>query len=116
MLFIYFLFNLVKSRLPRAREGRGSLEGVEIFQMRFIAKSFTPVCRSRCGAGGLGRGTGAGRFVRCLGPLSLCVVLLVQANRNDTSDQALGPAAESTLSGIGRPCRWALWEGRAVDR
>ena len=43
------------------------------------------------------RGPGAGRFVRPMGPLPLCVVLLVQANRNDTSDQAIGPAAESTL-------------------
>ena len=41
-----------------------------------------------------GRGPGAGRFVRCLGPLPLCVVLLVQANRNDASDRCLGPAAE----------------------
>ena len=41
-----------------------------------------------------GRGPGAGGFVRCLGPLPLCVVLLVQANRNDASDRALGPAAE----------------------
>ena len=45
----------------------------------------------------LGRGPGAGRFARCLGLLPLCVVLLVQANRNDTSDRAMGPAAESTL-------------------
>ncbi len=36
-----------------------------------------------------------------MGPRRLCVVLLVQANRNDTSDRAMGPAAESTLSGIG---------------
>ena len=41
-----------------------------------------------------GRGPGAGRFVRSLGPLPLCVVLLVQANRNDASDRCLGPAAE----------------------
>ena len=41
-----------------------------------------------------GRGPGAGRFVRCLGPVPLCVVLLVQANRNDASDRCLGPAAE----------------------
>ena len=88
--------------LPAAREGRGSLELVEIFQMRWIARRFTPVCRSRCGAGGADRGPGAGRFVRDLGPLPLCVVLLVQANRNHTSDRDLGPAAESTLSGMGR--------------
>ena len=29
-----------------------------------------------------------------MGPLPLCVVLLVQANRNDASDRCLGPAAE----------------------
>ena len=85
-----------------AREGCGSLERVEIFQMRPIARRFTPVCRSRCGAGGADRGLGAGRFVRGLGPFPLCVVLLVQANRNHTSDRDLGPAAESTLSGMGR--------------
>ena len=64
-----------------------------------------------------GRGPGAGRFVRCLGPLPLCVVLLVQATRNDTSDRCLGPAAESTLSGMGRPCRCFQmrgWRGTAV--
>ena len=33
-----------------------------------------------------------------------------------TSDRCLGSAAESTLSGMGRPCRWALWLGRAADR
>ena len=38
--------------LPAAREGRGSLELVEIFQMRPIARRFTPGCRSRCGARG----------------------------------------------------------------
>ena len=38
--------------LPGAREGRGSLELVEIFQMRIIAGRFTPVCRSRCGTRG----------------------------------------------------------------
>ena len=65
------------------------------------------------------RGPGAGRFVRCLGPLPLCAVLLVQADRNETSDRCLGSAAESTLSGMGRPCRWALVarEGRgSVER
>ena len=64
-----------------------------------------------------GRGPGAGRFARCLGPLPLCVVLLVQANRNHTSDRDLGPAAESTLSGMGRPCRCFQmrgWRGTAV--
>ena len=68
-----------------------------IFQMRWVPRRFTPVCRSRCGAGGADRGPGAGRFVRDLGPLPLCVALLVQANRNGTSDRDLGPAAESTL-------------------
>ena len=82
--------------LPGAREGRGSLELVEIFQMRPIPRRFTPVCRSRCGAGGAERGPGAG-VVRAMGPRRLCVVLLVQANRDDTSDRAMGPAAESTL-------------------
>ena len=43
------------------------------------------------------RGPGAGRFVRALGPFPLCVVSGVRANRNDTSDRALGPAAERTL-------------------
>ena len=43
-----------------------------------------------------GRGPGAGRFVRDLGPLPLCVALLVQANRNHTSHRDLGPTAEST--------------------
>ena len=38
--------------LPAAREGRGSLELVEIFQMRNVARRFTPVCRSRCGTRG----------------------------------------------------------------
>ena len=41
-----------------------------------------------------GRGPGAGRFVRCLGPVPLYAALLVQANRNDASDRCLGPAAE----------------------
>ena len=130
-----------------------------IFQMRWVARRFTPVCRSRCGArgadrnpgagtadlaklakllfscsapprgpGGPGiararrdlpnehssrqihaglsksmwhpraeRGPGAGRFVRVLGSLPLCVLLLVQADRKDTSHRALGSAAESTL-------------------
>ena len=80
--------------LPGAREGRGSLELVEIFQMSMVPGRFTPVCRSRYGAGAAGRGAGAGRFVRAMGPLPLCVVLLVQANRNDTSDRGLGSAAE----------------------
>ena len=35
-----------------------------------------------------------GRPVRCLGSLPLCVVLLVQADRKDTSDRCLGSAAE----------------------
>ena len=35
-----------------ARVGCGSFELVEIFQMRFIARRFTPVCRSRCGTRG----------------------------------------------------------------
>ena len=43
------------------------------------------------------RGPGVGRFVRALGPFPLCVVFRVRANRNDTSDRALGPAAEGTL-------------------
>ena len=85
-----------------AREGCGSVERVEIFQMRYVPRRFTRVGQSRCGAGGADRGPGAGRFVRDLGPLPLCVVLLVQANRNHTSDRDLGPAAESTLSGMGR--------------
>ena len=67
--------------LPGAREGRGSLELVEIFQMRPIAKRFTPVCRSRYGAGAAGRGAGAGGSVRVSGTHPLCAVLLVQANR-----------------------------------
>ena len=37
-----------------------------MFQMRWVARRFTPVCRSRCGARGADRGPGAGRFVRCL--------------------------------------------------
>ena len=48
------------------------------------------------------RGPGAGRFVGCLGPVPLCVVLLLQANRNGIFDRDLGPAAEITLSGMGR--------------
>ena len=43
------------------------------------------------------RGPGAGRFVWVLEPLPLCVLLLVQADRKDTSHRALGSAAESTL-------------------
>ena len=46
--------------LPGAREGRGSLELVEIFQMRIVTKQITPVCRSRCGARGADRSPGAG--------------------------------------------------------
>ena len=38
--------------LPGAREGRGSLELVEIFQMSIVPGRFTPVCRSRCGTRG----------------------------------------------------------------
>ena len=38
--------------LPGAREGRGSLELVEISQIRYIPRRFTPVCRSRCGTRG----------------------------------------------------------------
>ena len=38
--------------LPGAREGRGSLELVAIFQMRPSPPRFTPVCRSRCGTRG----------------------------------------------------------------
>ena len=125
--------------LPRAQEGRGSLELVQIFQMRIVfsklrrsvevdmaraRRAAVPapggsygamdhsscvwfcLCRpiettlpigvwdqqrSRCEA----RRCEARRCkVRCLGPLLLCVVLLVQANRYDTSDRCLGPAAE----------------------
>ena len=101
--------------LPGAREGRGSLELVEIFQMRPSPGRFTPVCRSRCGTRGRtavpAPGGSYGQWDH-----SPCVVLLVQANRNHTSDRAMGPAAESTLSGMGRPCRWALWLRRALDR
>ena len=86
-----------------AREGCGSLERVEIFQMRPIARRFTPVSRSRCGAGGADRGPGAGGFALCLGPPPLCVVSLVQANGNDIPDRCLGPAAESTPSGWAVP-------------
>ena len=39
-----------------AREGCGSLELVEIFQMRIILRRFTPVWRSRCGVGVADRG------------------------------------------------------------
>ena len=57
--------------LPGAREGRGSLEGVEIFQMRIAAGRFTPVCRSRCGR--VGRAAGGRRAVcRCLWDHSPC--------------------------------------------
>ena len=38
--------------LPGAREGRGSLELVEIFQLRSGFFELTPVCRSRCGTRG----------------------------------------------------------------
>ena len=48
-----------------------------------------------------GRGPGAGRFVRCLGSLPLCVVLFVQADRNYTSDRCLGSAAERGRDGEG---------------
>ena len=80
-----------------ARGGCGWVERVEIFQLRYVPRRFTRVGQSRCGAGGAVRGPGAGRFVRCLGSLPLCVVFLVQANGNDTSDRCLGSAAESTL-------------------
>ena len=99
-----------------AREGCGSLERGEIFRMRVSPRRFTPVGRSRCGAGGAERGPGAGRFARCLGPPPLCVVSLVQANANDIPDRCLGPAAESTFSGTGRPCHRAPGPGRAADR
>ena len=73
-----------------AREVCGSVELVEIFQMREVPRSFRPVCRSRCGAGGADRGPGAERFVRDFGPLPLCAALLVQANINHISDRDLG--------------------------
>ena len=79
--------------LPGAREGRGSLELVEIFQMRPIARRFTPVCRSRCGAGGAGRARGGTRSARNLGQRALCAVLLVQTNRKDTPGRNLGQRA-----------------------
>ena len=152
--------------LPGAREGRGSLELVEIFQMSIVPGRFTPVCRSRCGTRGRSAAPASGgsyggwdhspcvRFclcrptettlplgvwdqqrrvlsecececglvrecgcacycecarrcearrcearrceVRAMGPRRLCVVLLLQANRNDTSYRAMGLAAEST--------------------
>ena len=70
-----------------------------LFQMRWVARRFTPVCRSRCGARGADRGPGAGRFVRALGPLLLCVILLVQANRNDTCLLYTSPSPrDATLS------------------
>ena len=99
-----------------AREGGGPLERVEIFQMRWIARRFTPVCRSRCGAGGADRGPGAGRFVRNLAHRPLRVILLVQANRKDTLARNLAQAAESTGSGMGCPRRRAPGPGRAGDR
>ena len=53
--------------------------------------------------------------VRCLGPLLLCVVLRVQANRNEMSDRAMGPAAESTLSGIGLDWIGLDWNWIGLD-
>ena len=50
-----------------------------------------------------GRGRAPSGVYVALGTLSVCVVLRVRANRNDTSDPGLGSAAESTLSGMGRP-------------
>ena len=101
---------------PEAREGRGSVELVEIFQMRIVACRFTPVCRNRCGAGGAGRGPGAGWSDRRLGTAPLRAALCVQANRNDTLAGRLGTAAESTVSGTGCPRRWTPEPGRAGDR
>ena len=49
------------------------------------------------GRGGADRGPGAGRFVRNLAHRPLRVVLLVQANREDTLARNLAQAAESTL-------------------
>ena len=136
-----------------------------MFQMRWVARRFTPVCRSRCGTRGRSAAPAPGGSyglwdhspcvwflvcgpiettlptglwdqqrrarsecececelvcececececgcacycegarrcearrceVRAMGPRRLCVVLLVQAYRNDPSDRAMGPAAE----------------------
>ena len=99
-----------------AREGRGSLELVEIFQMRPIARRFTPVCRSRCGAGGAGRARFEPGSARRFDQGALCVVLLVQANRKDIPDRRFDQTAESTGFGMGCPRRWAPGLGRAADR
>ena len=82
-----------------AREGSGSFELVEIFQMRWVPRRFTGLSKSMW----RGRGPGAGSFVRDLGPFPLCLVLLVPANRKDVPDRCLGPAAEST------PWGWAVF-------
>ena len=50
-----------------------------------------------------------------MGSLLLCVILLVQANRNDTSDRCLGPAAESMPSGIGLDWIGLHWIGLELD-
>ena len=87
-----------------------------MFQMRWVARRFTPVCRSRCGAGGAGRGPCAGWSDRRLGTVPLRVALCVQANRNDIPDRRLGTAAESTVSGTGCLRRWTPEPRRAEDR
>ena len=76
--------------LPGAREGRGSLEGVEIFQMRPIAKRFRPVCRSRCAR--VGRAAGWRRAVR-------------REFGNIVLEEANPPAAETPLYYFNYMCR-----------
>ena len=87
-----------------------------IFQMWWVARRFTPVCRRRRGAGGAGRGPCAGWSDGRFGTAPLRVALCVQANRNDIPDRRLGTAAESTVSGTGCPRRWTPEPGRVGDR
>ena len=88
-----------------AREGWGSLELVEIFQMRIDACRFTPVCRNRCGASGAGRGRAPSGVYVSLGSLPLWVVLRVQANRNELSTGVWDQQRRARSPG------WAVREG-----
>ena len=79
----------------------GSLERVEVFQIRIVASRFTSVCRSCCGAAWAGRGLDGTGVHKGLDPSAVCVVLLMQANGSDTPGLALAPSPSRPL-GAGR--------------
>ena len=98
-----------------AREGCGSLELVEIFQMRWVPRRFTPVCRSRCGAAWAGRGRAGTGSDRGLDSGAVYMVLLTQAQESDAPRPTPPPPHHTPLTLIGPEDRRVGMDWIAMD-